>query len=97
MLTLGASISIELMVPGSLWQIETQANGYQNLNSHELATQVVKGRSFQLLTMKASEDHQGIQFSRIQVRLLEDGYICWLELSDVLGLRFCRDPGISRN
>ncbi len=82
MTTLGASISRDLLLPGSLWQLKSSFNGYARLSGNELVTQVARGRSFQVaLDQQPNNDKDQIS-SRIKVRLLEDGYVCWLNTSE---------------
>ncbi len=84
-MNLGELLSKESLVLGSLWKLKVHFNGYKNEISEELATQVSAGRSFQLIKIGQNllEINQNIK--RVKVRLLEDGYFCWFELSNLLG------------
>ncbi len=70
--------------PGDLWVLQTSVKGYQNNKSNELATEVIAGRNFAIIN-KSKHHSYLIDDARIQVRLLEDGYICWFELKDIVG------------
>ena len=85
MLTLGAPITKDLLVPGTCWLLQIGVNGYASVEGDELATQVAANRGFELLTNPLEQALIKRFSRRIRVRLLEDGYKCWLELSDVLG------------
>ena len=85
MLTLGAFFERHLIAPGTLWELKAKANGYAFALGSELVTQAAEGRNFELIEVSSSEcPREGIS-SRIKVRLLEDGYICWLDLEKVIG------------
>ncbi len=86
MLSLGKPITINTMIPKSFWELKVDVNGYKTKEGSELATQAVKGRSFELLEIPEKPSS-----SRIKVRLLEDGYICWLQFKDIENLAFSID------
>ena len=56
----------------SLWKLRQPLDGYSRPQGSGLATQVAAGRHLRLLEPAASG-------TRVRVRLLEDGYPCWLE------------------
>ncbi len=87
MLTLGALLTRDTILPGSCWQLEISVNGFVTSASNELATQAVAGRSFEILSFeKVIEASTGSQDASVfQARFLEDGYSCWLISSDVIG------------
>ena len=68
----------ELLSPGTVWQLLAAVNGYSRATGPGLATQAWSGRRFGVLS---SAGHHG----RLRVRLLDDGYPCWLQHSDLLG------------
>ncbi len=84
MSTLGASLSIDLVIPGSCWQLQQGVNGYARPIGKSLATQASAGRFFEVIELSL-KGLGGSSPSRVRVRLLEDGYLCWLSLSDLLG------------
>ena len=92
MKTIGAPISIEKILAGSCWQLFASINGFADSKTDELATQVLKGRSFQVIDDLCKDSFQANEFCRFKVRLLEDGYYCWICLSEVLGQAIMRGP-----
>ena len=80
------------MIAGSCWQLCAAVDGFAAPTSHELVTQVAIDRSFQLIN-DLSKDSCGRSVSyRVEVRLLEDGYRCWLDLSELFDRAFQRGP-----
>ncbi len=71
-------ITSKRMMANNYWKLLIDTNGYKEVQGNELATQVRKGRAFELLDNVRLTDSR-----RIKVRLLEDGYICWLELKNI--------------
>lgn len=59
-------------------------NGYARISGSGLATQAAGNRRFEVLT----PPRQG----RVQVRLLEDGYPCWLSVDEVVGQARSTEP-----
>ncbi len=92
MTTLGAPITIGSMQSGTCWQLIGSTNGYGDAKSDELVTQVANGRSFQLITTFSHGSLQSTHLTRIEVRLLEDGYKCWIDLSEIIDRAFSRGP-----
>jgi len=92
MTTLGASLAIERMIAGSCWQLCVPVNGFAGPLTQEILTQASAGRSFQLLDDFPKDFYGKTDGLRFQVRLLEDGYKCWLEVSTVIGSAFKRGP-----
>ena len=76
---------IELMVAGSFWKLQASTNGFKCEVGKELVTQASLGRCFQLIDDFEASLQINPKPSRIKVRLLEDGYQCWVDLSDVFG------------
>ena len=72
----------ELLDLDIFWQLHTNANGYENYTGNQLVTQVRAGRCFQVIGNQTFEKRNTYPV-RIQVKLLEDGYICWLEISEI--------------
>jgi len=66
--------------PGSIWRLWTPLDGYSRAGGWGLATQVRAGRHLRVL-----ESPQDVGSGpRLRVRLLEDGYPCWLALDHLL-------------
>jgi len=65
---------------GTLWRLFRSLDAFSRPQGSGLATQVAGGRHLRVLDGVAEPP-----FSRLRVRLLEDGYPCWLHLSDLLG------------
>ena len=59
---------------GSLWQVDVDLDAYSNSRGPGLATQVRAGRRLKVLEAPLEPETE-----RVRVRLLEDGYPCWLE------------------
>ncbi|MFM8277430.1 MAG: C40 family peptidase [Cyanobium sp.] len=70
--TIGGPIAAAL-TPGSIWRLQGALPGWSRPQGTGLATEVAAGRHLRLLDGRASEA------GRLRVRLLEDGYPCWLE------------------
>ncbi|MFM7314917.1 MAG: NlpC/P60 family protein, partial [Cyanobium sp.] len=69
-----------VLAPGSTWQLQSDCDAYSRPRGCGLATQVRRGRGLRLL--QAPRGLEG--GSRLRVRLLEDGYPCWFETTDLL-------------
>ena len=78
--TLGTPIAPDLMRAGSCWSLQRNLNGYAQNHGDGLATQAAAGRRFRIVEPMASEVHD-----RVRVVLMEDGYPCWLSLSELDG------------
>ncbi|WP_269621861.1 C40 family peptidase [Prochlorococcus marinus] len=72
--------SEEKLISGSLWKLNTNVNGFKNIKSNELATEVISGRKFEI-KHNIQRTYNG---TRLRVRLLEDSYDCWFELKDII-------------
>jgi len=79
--TLGNPITTELFTPGSYWQLLSGVNGYAETKGAGLATQAAANRCFEVLDPVDSLQPT----TRLRVRLLEDGYPCWLDLVELQG------------
>lgn len=68
---------------GSTWQLQADVDAYSRPLGQGLATQIRAGRHLRVL-----ECHQagtGLRTHRLRIRLLEDGYPCWLEPEVLFG------------
>ncbi|MFM9110484.1 MAG: NlpC/P60 family protein [Prochlorococcaceae cyanobacterium] len=64
-----------MLIPGTVWRLERSIDGHARCSGSALATQIAAGRTLRLL-----QDAEG---SRWRVRLLEDGYPCWIEAGEL--------------
>ena len=80
MATLGTARSPQTPGPalGGFWRLHQSLDAYSQSQGSGLATQVAAGRYLRVL-----ETADG-PTPRLRVRLLEDGYPCWLNASDLL-------------
>ncbi|QEY32202.1 NlpC/P60 family protein [Synechococcus sp. RSCCF101] len=89
MVSVGTPVAAELLSPGSCWRLDRHAPGYARPEGSALATEVSAGRRFQVGLHPGHRCGAGRSGTgaadRIPVRLLEDGYPCWLSLQDCLG------------
>ena len=76
MATLGTLLAPDLLASQSCWRLRSNVNGYSRATGDGLATQANAGRSFRILKVVGS---------RLQVRLLDDGYQCWIDQDAVIG------------
>jgi hypothetical protein len=74
---------------GTLWRLGRSLDTYSRPQGSGLATQVAAGRHLRVLDGRSEP-----QASRVRVRLLEDGYPCWLPLTDLMdhGERVAHPP-----
>ena len=75
---LGTLAAPELLQSGTVWQLLRPLNGYSRPRGPGLATQAWAGRQLQILAQPSGQ-------GRLRVRLLDDGYPCWMEPQDLLG------------
>ena len=76
MATLGTLLAPDLLATQSCWRLRSNVNGYSRATGDGLAAQANAGRSFRILKVVGS---------RLQVRLLDDGYQCWIDQDAVIG------------
>ena len=72
------------LTSGSLWLLNKNINGYENVQNDLLATEAISGRKFEILT-QPKPGYSPLHKGKIKVRLLEDGYICYFKLQDLIG------------
>ena len=75
----GTPLAPELVAPASRWRLNAPLDLYSHWRGHGLATQAAAGRCLQLL--EAPQPGR----PRLRARLLEDGYLGWVELQALLG------------
>ena len=68
----------DLLQSGTIWRLLSAVNGYSRPRGDGLATQAWAGRHLLVL-------EPPVGTGRLRVRLLEDGYPCWLEPTALLG------------
>ena len=64
------------------WKLKVNIYGYQNETGKNLVTEIFKNRIFRLVYPN-SYQHSKI-FSRVLVQFFEDGYICWIDLDQLI-------------
>ena len=80
MLPIRQTITSDIMLPGSSWELIVDVNGYKNEVTDELSTQAKSGRKFEIVdTLK----HCKKDVQKVKVKLLEDGYTCFLSVKDL--------------
>jgi len=77
MARLGSDGDADPIAPGSVWQLGRDLDAYSRPQGPGLATQIAAGRQLRVLDPRGDS-------GRLRVRLLEDGYPCWLEASALL-------------
>ena len=70
----------DLFTKGTSWKLEIDTNGYASFSGESIVTQISAGRCFQSIDDNFSPKVSLNFRPRIKVRLLEDGYICFLEM-----------------
>ena len=75
----GRAVARELLVRGSCWRLLDLIDGYSRPQGDGLATQAAAGRHLEVLEPLRPD------MGRLRVKLLEDGYPCWLEPDGLLG------------
>ncbi|WP_320663765.1 C40 family peptidase [Prochlorococcus sp. MIT 1223] len=88
-MNLGDFLKIENFETRGYWKLNVAVNGYENSFDNSLVTQVAKGRNFQIIQLPKMNIDLKLNSQRMKVRLLEDGYLCWLTVSEVLGNAYC--------
>jgi hypothetical protein len=81
------NLEAERLRPGDVWRLSTPLNAYSRPHGSGLATQVAVGRHLRLLEpcpphlKSAAQRHHP---TRWRIRLLEDGYPCWMDATELL-------------
>ena len=74
--SVGTGVNADGLKAGRCWRLIADIDGHVRSTGPGLATQARCGRTLQLLGQ--------VEGTRLRARLLEDGYPCWLEISDLL-------------
>ncbi len=82
---------IDRLEVGSCWKLLNHINGYEASESSVLSTQAAAGRCFKVLCMNGIKKCCVSNQKRIKIKLFEDGYECWCDLSKLLGNIFLVD------
>ena len=85
MSTLDASTIKMEILDGSCWELLCSANGYESERGSALVTQISSGRSFEVINSNILRKSPNHSSNRFKVRLLEDGYECWIDLAEIYG------------
>lgn len=80
----GQRAELQRLQPGSTWRLRRSLDAYSTPRGPGLATQVKAGRGLRLLDRPQRDPLAGTW--RVRVRLLEDGYPCWLGVEDLLAV-----------
>ena len=64
------------------WKLKVNISGYQNETGNNLVTEIFKNRIFKLIYPKKYQCMN--KNSRILVQFFEDGYICWINLNNLI-------------
>tara|TARA_Y100001968_G_C19372721_1_gene725961 strand:+ start:710 stop:1456 length:747 start_codon:yes stop_codon:yes gene_type:complete len=87
----GFSLDRDILTLGGCWELQIGVNGYERFDGNSLVTQAAAGRYFEILHIPSFASCDSMNSARIMVRLLEDGYECWLQISEILGKAFLKD------
>ena len=68
------------------WKVKINISGYQNETGNNLVTEISKNRIFRLIYPSFYQSRKYL--SRILVQFYEDGYICWIDLDNLLVEKF---------
>lgn len=74
--SVGTGVYADALQAGRCWRLSADIDGHARSTGPGLATQARRGRGLQLLGP--------VEGTRLRARLLEDGYPCWIEISDLL-------------
>ena len=64
------------------WKLKVNISGYQNEKGNNLVTEIFKNRIFKLIY--PTNHSYDKNFSRTLVQFYEDGYICWINLDNLI-------------
>ena len=64
------------------WKLKVNISGYKNETEDKLVTEIFKNRIFRLIYPNISQ--KNYKLSRILVQLYEDGYVCWINLDELI-------------
>jgi hypothetical protein len=85
-----------LPAPGGSWSVILPLDAYSRPRGSGLATQIRAGRHLRVLEAAGAPSRHGGQ-PRLQVRLHEDGYPCWVESEELVSrARPARPPDLPR-
>ncbi len=90
---LGASDANQEISLAGFWELKVPANGYAKDLGSDLVTQIFPGRCFEVVKGQLLEGQSQLTLlKRIKVRLVEDGYICWIDLKEIQDGYFRTEP-----
>ena len=73
---------IDLYRSGFFWELGVDINCFKSPICEELVTQASKGRNF-VVIHSTSTEYKKNKHNRLFIRLLEDGYSCWINFLDI--------------
>ena len=65
------------------WKVKINIAGYKNAIGNELVTEILKNRIFRIVETNFKEKYW-LNKSRILIQCFEDGYICWVDINDLV-------------
>ena len=68
------------------WKLKVNISGYQNQTENNLVTEIFKNRIFKLIYPNSHKSSKNI--TRVLVQFFEDGYICWINLNNLIIEKF---------
>ena len=93
MMRLGMRGSMPRLACGGIWEISAALPGWSRPRGDGLATELAVGRRLRLLEPAPAPPAEGGDL-RWRVRLLEDGYPCWLDAQGLLSHGQPSDPPV---
>ena len=67
----------------SWWRLKKNISGFQSATGNDLLTEIFENRLFRLVELNLQNNDWVIK-KRILIQLYEDGYICWINLNDLI-------------
>ena len=64
------------------WKLKVNISGYQHESENNLVTEIFKNRIFKLIHPNFYQNTK--KLSRVLVQFYEDGYICWINLDNLI-------------
>ena len=65
------------------WKVNINIRGYKNQTGNELVTEIVKNRLFRIIETNLIQKNW-VDKTRILVQCFEDGYICWIDINNLV-------------
>jgi len=65
------------------WKVNINIKGYKNEIGNELVTEILKNRLFRIIETNLMQKNW-LHKSRILIQCFEDGYICWIDIKNLV-------------